>query len=253
MSTDALARTRPTPAARDAGDLERRTGVHAALADPTRLRIVDELATSDRSPSELAASLGIGSNLLAHHLAVLERAGILERSASAGDGRRRYLRLAPDALASIAEPVASLVARHVLFVCTANSARSQLAAAAWNARHEVAASSAGTHPSSSVRPEAVEAAARAGLDLRGARPRSVRDVTEDPDLVVTVCDVAHEELGPLAEGVRLLHWSIPDPARDGSPRAFDEALRRIDARVDALAAHVRPPTRSPHRSRRSRP
>lgn len=234
-------------------DLTRRAAVHAALADPTRLRIVDELALSDRSPSELGAALRIGSNLLAHHLAVLDRAGLLERTVSAGDGRRRYLRLASDALVSIAEPVASLIARHVLFVCTANSARSQLAAAAWNARHDVPASSAGTRPSAAVRPEAVEAAAREGLDLRAARPRAVGDVTEDPDLVVTVCDVAHEELGPLPEDVRLLHWSIPDPALEGSPRAFDEALRRIGARVDLLAAHVRPPRRSTGRSRRSRP
>jgi protein-tyrosine-phosphatase len=234
-------------------DLSHRAAVHAALADPTRLRIVDELALSDRSPSELGAALRIGSNLLAHHLAVLDRAGILERTVSAGDGRRRYLRLASNGLASIAEPVASLVARHVLFVCTANSARSQLAAAAWNARHEVPASSAGTRPAAAVRPEAVEAAARQGLDLRAASPRAVGDVTEDPDLVVTVCDVAHEELGPLPEDVRLLHWSIPDPAPEGSPRAFDEALRRIGARVDVLTAHVRPPRRSTGRPRRSRP
>lgn len=243
------------PAATTAGDpggLIRRAAVHAALADPTRLRIVDELAMSDRSPSELGATLGMGSNLLAHHLATLGRVGIVERTASAGDARRRYLRLAPDALASIAEPVASIVARHVLFVCTANSARSQLAAAVWNARHEVSASSAGTRPAASVRPETIAAAARAGLDLHAARPRAVNDVAEEADLVVTVCDVAHEELGPLPTDVRLLHWSIPDPARDGSPRAFDEALRRIDARVENLATHVRPSHRPP-RSRRSRP
>ncbi|MGH2636676.1 MAG: helix-turn-helix domain-containing protein, partial [Actinomycetota bacterium] len=129
-----------------------RAAIHSALADPHRLAIVDELAFSDRSPSELSESLEIGSNLLAHHLGVLERAGVVERLGSAGDGRRRYLRLALDALAAIAEPVAALVARHVLFVCTANSARSQLAAAAWNARHEVPASSAGTRPSGRVRP-----------------------------------------------------------------------------------------------------
>ena len=107
---------------------------------------------SDRSPSELGAALGMGSNLLAHHLSVLEGAGLVARSASAGDGRRRYLRLLPDALVAIAEPVATLLARHVLFVCTANSARSQLAAAAWNATHDVPASSAGTHPAAAVHP-----------------------------------------------------------------------------------------------------
>ena len=228
--------------------LAQRAAIHGVLADPHRLEIVDELAMSDRSPSELGISLRIGSNLLAHHLRVLEGAGIVERLASAGDARRRYVRLVPDAVSVIAEPVATLVARHVLFVCTANSARSQLAAAVWNARHEVPASSAGTRPAERVRSKAIEAAARAGLDLRGARTRSIDEVTDDPDLVVTVCDIAHEEVRSLPADAKLLHWSIPDPARGRSPSAFDRALGRITARVEILAPHVRP-LRRPRRSR----
>jgi ArsR family transcriptional regulator, arsenate/arsenite/antimonite-responsive transcriptional repressor / arsenate reductase (thioredoxin) len=229
--------------------LARRAAFHGVLADPHRLEIVDELAISDRSPSELGISLGIGSNLLAHHLRVLEEEGIVERLASAGDARRRYVRLVPDAVSVIAEPVATLVARHVLFVCTANSARSQLAAAVWNARHEVPASSAGTRPAERVRREAIEAAVRAGLNLRGSRTRSIDEVTDDPDLVVTVCDIAHEEVRSLPANANLLHWSIPDPALSRSPSAFDRALGRLTARVEILAPHVRPP----HRPRRSRP
>jgi protein-tyrosine-phosphatase len=95
---------------------------------------------------------------------------------------------------------------------------------------------------------AVAAAARAGLDLGAARPRSIRDVEERPDLLVTVCDVAHEELRDLGD-VRRLHWSIPDPVADGSPSAFDGALHRITSRVETLAPHVR----APHRPRRSDP
>ncbi|MGZ8599734.1 MAG: arsenate reductase/protein-tyrosine-phosphatase family protein [Actinomycetota bacterium] len=248
MSVETLSERRVEPSD-DGSALVHRAAVHAALADPSRLRIVDELAMSDRSPSELGAALGIGSNLLAHHVRVLEETGLVARTPSAGDGRRRYLRLDGDALASIAEPVATLVARRVLFVCTANSARSQLAAAAWNARHEVPATSAGTRPGPAVRREAVEAAARAGLDLAGARPRAIGDVAADGDLIVTVCDVAHESLGALPPDARLLHWSIPDPATSGEPGAFDDALRRIGARVEAFAPHVR----TPRRPRRSRP
>jgi ArsR family transcriptional regulator, arsenate/arsenite/antimonite-responsive transcriptional repressor / arsenate reductase (thioredoxin) len=229
--------------------LSRRAAIHAALADPHRLEIVDELAMSDRAPSELSASLAIGSNLLAHHLRVLEEAGVVERLASAGDARRRYVRLVPDAVSVIAEPVATLVARHVLFVCTANSARSQFAAAVWNARHNVPASSAGTRPDDRVRREAIEAGSRAGLDLGASRPRSIDQITEQPDLIVTVCDVAHEDLRSLIDNVNLLHWSIPDPTGSRSPHAFDQALARITARVKTLAPHVRPP----RRSRRSRP
>jgi protein-tyrosine-phosphatase/DNA-binding HxlR family transcriptional regulator len=229
------------------GSLARRAAIHAALGDAHRLRIVDELALSDRSPSELVSSLGVASNLLAHHLRILEEADVVRRARSAGDARRRYVHLVPDAISAIAAPATVLVVRHVLFVCRANSARSQMAAALWNARHDVHASSAGTQPAERVRPEAVAAAARAGLDIRAARTRSVNDVTDRPDLVVTVCDVAHEDLSRLS-GATILHWSIPDPAAGRSPAAFDRALDRISSRVDALAAHVRPP-RPPRRSR----
>ncbi|MFP3907340.1 MAG: helix-turn-helix domain-containing protein, partial [Acidimicrobiales bacterium] len=102
---------------------------HAALGDPSRLAIVDALAVSDHSPAELGRSLQLPSNLLSHHLDVLERAGLVERRPSGGDRRRRYVRLL------LEEPnlfdVVRAPARPALFVCTHNSARSQLAAALW--------------------------------------------------------------------------------------------------------------------------
>ena len=66
-------------AERSDSGLARRATIHAALADPHRLAIVDELALSDRSPSELRTRLQIGSNLLAHHLDTLAGAGLVER------------------------------------------------------------------------------------------------------------------------------------------------------------------------------
>jgi DNA-binding MarR family transcriptional regulator len=72
--------------------------------------------------------LAMPSNLLAHHLRVLEAAGMITRHRSDGDKRRSYLRLVPGSLDSLARPPARS-ARRVLFVCTANSARSHLAAA----------------------------------------------------------------------------------------------------------------------------
>ncbi|MGH3299987.1 MAG: helix-turn-helix domain-containing protein, partial [Trebonia sp.] len=123
--------------------LVRRAAVHAALADPARLAITDALGEGDASPSELAGMLGMASNLLAHHLRVLEEAGIVARHRSEGDRRRTYLRLVPGALDALAGP-ASRAARRVLFVCTANSARSHLAAALWRQASQVPAASAGT-------------------------------------------------------------------------------------------------------------
>jgi len=218
--------------------LARRAQIHAALAEPHRLAIVDELTLSDRSPTELRRSLGIGSNLLAHHLDVLERAGLIERLASAGDGRRKYLRLVPGALEAAVPATEGTPANRILFVCTGNSARSQLAAALWNRAHEVPAESAGLRPAARVHPMAVRAGTRAGLDLSHATPRGLDEVRGMPELVVTVCDRAREELGE-PRGARVLHWSIPDPVEAGVASAFDETVRRLDARIRTLAPLVR--------------
>src|SRR5215469_14108531 len=91
--------------------LARRASVHAALADPARLLVTDTLLTGDASPSELAAKLAMPSNLLAHHLRVLEQAGIIARRRSEGDHRRMYLRLIPSALEPLAESAPQVVRR----------------------------------------------------------------------------------------------------------------------------------------------
>ena len=140
-------------------ELGRRAAVHAALADPARLLITDTLADGDASPSELAGMLAMPSNLLAHHLRVLEEAGLVTRHRSEGDRRRSYLRLVPGALDTLAG-VPQRAARRVLFVCTANSARSHLAAALWRQASRVPAASAGTHPADAIDPGAIDAALR---------------------------------------------------------------------------------------------
>ncbi|HXV93148.1 MAG TPA: helix-turn-helix domain-containing protein, partial [Pseudonocardia sp.] len=123
--------------------LERRATVHRALGDPARLAIADALLLGEMAPSELQTLLEIPSNLLAHHLRTLERAGLVARHRSEGDRRRTYLRLVPDALDAL-RPNRSRAAVRVVFVCTENSARSQLAAALWNGESAVPATSAGT-------------------------------------------------------------------------------------------------------------
>jgi len=214
-------------------ELERRAAVYGALADSARLRIVDILSASDASPSELARDLAMPSNLLAHHLNVLEAQGLVVRRRSEGDQRRTYLHLVVDALANVA-PVGSYRARRVLFVCTANSARSHLAAALWRQASDVPSISAGTHPAERIDPRALAAAKRRELPLRRTRPQQVGDVELRGDLIVTVCDLAHEELGERAA----LHWSIPDPVRIGDDHAFDQALERIARRVREVAPQL---------------
>jgi ArsR family transcriptional regulator, arsenate/arsenite/antimonite-responsive transcriptional repressor / arsenate reductase (thioredoxin) len=79
-------------------DVKKRAAIHAALGEPARLAIVEALRLSDQSPSSLGRWLGIDSNLMAHHLDVLEGVGLIERRASSGDRRRRYVRLTNHAL-----------------------------------------------------------------------------------------------------------------------------------------------------------
>lgn len=120
-----------------------------------------------------------------------------------------------------------------LFVCTANSARSQLAAALWTALVGEPATSAGTHPAPAVHPGAKAAAKRAGLDLSGSRPKRLDELDRRPVLTVTVCDRAHEEL---AVGEDWLHWSIPDPVPEGTRAAFDRAVDELRSRIGSLTA-----------------
>jgi ArsR family transcriptional regulator, arsenate/arsenite/antimonite-responsive transcriptional repressor / arsenate reductase (thioredoxin) len=210
-----------------------RAAVHAALADPARLQIIDTLGAGDTSPSELTTMLAMGSNLLAHHLHVLEQAGLITRRRSEGDRRRTYLQLIPGALETPTRPAAR-TAQRVLFVCTANSARSQLAAALWRRASTLPAASAGTHPAAHIEPGAIAAARRHRLPLRRLRPRHISDVRLDGDLVITVCDLAHEELGSQAA----VHWSVPDPVPAGDPESFDQALAELGHRVERLAPRL---------------
>lgn len=210
-------------------DLTTRAARHAALGDPVRLAIADELVDSDRSPAELSLRFGLGSNLLSHHLDVLEDAGLIERFRSSGDGRRRYVHLRDDAVGLVAG--AGRRPASALFVCTANSARSQLAAVIWTAMTGRPARSAGTHPASAVASGAVAAARRAGLIMLDATPRSLEDIGRRPALVITVCDRAHEALAP--DETRL-HWSIPDPVPVGTAAAFDRSVAELRSRVSRL-------------------
>ena len=215
-------------------DVERRAALHAALADPARLQILDALMTGDASPSELSRQLGMPSNLLSHHLNVLEAHDLVVRSRSEGDRRRSYLHLVHGTLVNLSPPETVRAASRILFVCTANSARSHLAAALWRRASSVPAASAGTHPAERIDPRALSAATRHELELPRVRPQRIGDVELVGDLIITVCDLAHEELGDRAT----LHWSIPDPVRRGSDPAFDEAFDDIARKVSQLAPQL---------------
>ena len=210
-----------------------RARIHAALGDPARLAIVDALCLGDASPGEIARDLGLPTNLVAHHVKVLADAGLLERARSEADRRRTYLRLRPDTMALLRPPRLPGTPR-VVFVCTHNSARSQLAAALWAHRTHRPSASAGTHPAPRVHPKAVAVARRHGLRLDPSGTAHVSDVVESNDLVIAVCDSAHEDLTSGKARPRL-HWSVPDPVRAGTDAAFEAAFTDLAGRVDRLA------------------
>jgi arsenate reductase len=130
----------------------------------------------------------------------------------------------------------------VLFLCTGNSARSQIAEALLNregaGRFE--AESAGTEPAKRVNPGAVEALAAAGIAWRGHSPQSVHGLDRRPwDLVVTVCDDAKESCPIFPAGPVVAHWGMPDPAAvegDAATKraAFRGTLDVLRRRVEAL-------------------
>lgn len=127
----------------------------------------------------------------------------------------------------------------VLFVCTHNSARSQMAEAFLRAlagdRFEVA--SAGTE-ATRVHPLAIRAMAEVGIDLRGHASKTLDRFLGEPwDYVITVCDGANERCPVFPAPVKRLHWSFEDPsAARGAEQERLEVFRRVR---DAIAARIR--------------
>ena len=216
-------------------NLQTRAARHLALGDVRRLEIVESLAGSDRAVSDLAALVDMPSNLLAHHLEVLEKSGLIERRVSEGDRRRKYVTLRWDNLPPAPAPVISMA--KVAFVCTHNSARSQFAAALWEEATGAAVASAGAEPAPVVHPKAVSVASEFGVDLSGRTPSGFDSIPWKPDLVVSVCDRALE--GGIPEAGTHVHWSIPDPVRVGAVSSFRSAFGDIARRVEHLTGGSR--------------
>ncbi|HEX7670927.1 MAG TPA: arsenate reductase ArsC, partial [Polyangiaceae bacterium] len=129
--------------------------------------------------------------------------------------------------------------KRVLFLCTGNSARSQMAEALMRQlagdRYEVM--SAGTHPKAAVHPEALKTLEKRHTPSAGLAPKDVSTFTgQSFDYVITVCDRAQEEC-PVFPGADMIHWSFPDPA-DAEPgaqaRAFNAVYQGLAQRIRLL-------------------
>lgn len=238
-------------------------------AHPLRWRLLSELARSDRQVRELTEALGKPQNLVSYHLARLRAGKLVSMRRSSADGRDAYYRvdlarcgemlaeaggalhpgltLAPRA----GEDRASARGRRVsvLFVCTGNSTRSQIAEALLRelAGDAVEAHSAGTQPKS-VHPNAVKVLRERGIEMESSGSKHVRQFERRRfDYVVTLCDRAREVCPEFPGGPERIHWSIADPAHeaesdDASYPAFQRTLANIEDRVRFLVHMIQQPT-----------
>jgi protein-tyrosine-phosphatase/DNA-binding transcriptional ArsR family regulator len=243
------------------------------IADPHRWAIVSQLALSDRRVGELTEMVGRPQNLVSYHLRELRDAGLVSSRRSSLDGRDTYYRLNLNrcsqlfahsaealhpALRLVPDPVAPQRRGRVpkvLFLCTGNSARSQIAEALTVERsgHTVRARSAGSHPKP-LHPNAVRVLAERGIDIAGNATKHLRSVARLRfDRVITLCDKVRDVCPEFPEGVTTAHWSIADPAAAGDTDeatypAFRAVADELETRIDLLVAELvaRPMERSSH-------
>ncbi len=227
---------------------------------PLRWRLLGELSRSDRRVHELVALVGQPQNLVSYHLRQLRRAHLVTTRRSTADGRDTYysvdlarcgnllaatggalhpaLRLVPPDIPTTA---AGGVATRVLFLCTGNSSRSQMAEALLRHRagDAVTVCSAGSAPKP-VHPHAVAAMAEVGIDLAGHRPKHLDEFTGRRfDYVITLCDRVREVCPEFPGHPQPVHWSIPDPAAqpDGYP-AFRRTATELASRIGFLMFRI---------------
>lgn len=235
------------------------------LAEPHRWRLLNELTRSDRRVGELTELLAEPQNLVSYHLAELRRAGLVSARRSSADGRDTYYRVEPKRcgellisagaalqpglrLSVLPPELVRLRGRRsprVLFLCTGNSSRSQMAEALLEhlSGGRIKARSAGSHPKP-LHPNTVRVMAERGIDVSGRRTTHLnRFARARFDRVITLCDKVRE-VCPEFDGHRsTAHWSMADPAAEGETDAetypaFGRTADDIEDRIVRLIAHM---------------
>ncbi len=218
---------------------------------PLRWQLLSELAHSDRRVGELCELADRRQSLVSYHLRRLRDGGVVSMRRSAADGRDTYYtldlsrcgELLADAGASLhpglaPTPRARTAVARVLFLCTGNSARSQIAEALCEqlSGGAVSAASAGSHPKP-LHPNAVRVMRARGVDLAGRRSKHLSEFSRERfDYVISLCDRVREVCPEFPGGPELVHWSIPDPARE--PGSNEETLPAFERTADELATRI---------------
>ena len=132
----------------------------------------------------------------------------------------------------------------MLFLCTGNSARSQMAEALAHQLSDgaITAVSAGSHPKP-LHPDAVRVMRERGIDLAGRRSKHLSEFTARRlDYVISLCDRVREVCPEFPGGPEVVHWSIPDPAREATLAAFERTADELATRIGFLIQAIEHPT-----------
>jgi ArsR family transcriptional regulator, arsenate/arsenite/antimonite-responsive transcriptional repressor / arsenate reductase (thioredoxin) len=227
------------------------------LADETRFAIIRILALSDRKAGELGSALQLPSNAVSYHLKQLRTLGLLHDHRSSADGRDVYYQLdvgrlahlfaeAGDALhpglgASVPQPAeggetraaTALPQLRMLFLCTHNSARSQLAEALTRQMggEYVEVDSAGSMPTE-VHPDTITVLGELGIDPSPLHAKSLDQFVGEPfDYIITVCDRVRDMCPSFPGDPNQAHWSFADPVVIEDPEQRLKAFRQVAAEL----------------------
>lgn len=225
---------------------------------PLRWRLLGALARSDRAVSELTQLVSEPQNLVSYHLGKLREARLVFARRSSADRRDTYYGLDLARMGGLLSaaggalhpglhmtPTTSnkIAPARVLFLCTGNSARSQMAEALLRARSAgvVETRSAGSQPRA-LHPNALRVMREEyGLDLAGQAPKHLDTFADQPfDWVISLCDRVREVCPDFSGAPETIHWSIANPATGESDDVtyplFLQTASELATRVDFLIA-----------------
>jgi ArsR family transcriptional regulator, arsenate/arsenite/antimonite-responsive transcriptional repressor / arsenate reductase (thioredoxin) len=234
------------------------------VAEPHRWRLLHELTQSDRRVGELTELLAEPQNLVSYHLAELRRAGLVSARRSSADGRDTYYRIEPQRCRELLNDVGDALQPglrvtfpadpgemrgrrpRILFLCTGNSARSQMAEALIEhlSDQQIVARSAGSHPKP-LHPNTVRVLAERGIDVSDRRTKHLGRFAEQRfDRVITLCDKVREVCPEFPSGPTTSHWSIADPTTAGETdeeiyAAFERTADDITDRIAQLMSQMK--------------
>jgi protein-tyrosine-phosphatase len=244
---------------------------------PIRWSLLIRLARSDYRVQELGAWLQLPQNLVSYHLGQLRTGKLVTEHKSSADERAVYYSLDLERFRSLylqaGEQLHPAVAGvgagpgeerqpgaipgmplRVLFLCTHNSARSQMAEALLRqlSQGHIDAESAGSDPAERVHPLAVRAMHHLGIDMGQAHPKHFdRFRDQHFDAIVTVCDRVREVCPVFPDDPERIHWSFPDPAEaEGAEneqyRVFEQTAMQLVTRIRLLVTLLEREHRQPH-------